>query len=122
MQSILGNTRKSDIAFFANGRIDITAYVAKLLNLHKGDVIDVMCDNGEYLLFVKHKNTIGRHEGMVYRTNKKGKHLRAYSSKLCNTMLKECNTSFKVKLCVGEVVNIPMVGNALPIITKNIIL
>ena len=63
MQSILGNTRKTDITFHTNGRIDISARVAGILSLQKGDVIDVMDGGEEFYIYVKlHAPTVGRHE------------------------------------------------------------
>ena len=47
MKSILGNTRKADITFHDNGRINISARVSKLLELSHGDVIDIMDGQGE---------------------------------------------------------------------------
>lgn len=64
MQSILGNTRKADITFHDNGRINISARVSKLLELSHGDVIDIMDGQGEIYLYVKHRvPVVGRHEG-----------------------------------------------------------
>ena len=47
MESILGNTRKADIVFYSSGRIDITSHIAKQLHLSRGDVLDIMSENGE---------------------------------------------------------------------------
>ena len=55
MQSILGNTRKADITFYASGRIDISARVAKHLQLSRGDVLDIMIDQDEFYLYVVHQ-------------------------------------------------------------------
>ncbi len=123
MQSILGNTRRADIIFNSSGRIDITARVAKSLDLQHGDVIDIMLAEGEWYLYVKHRTPkVGRHEGMVFRSNKKGHHCRAYSKTLCNAVLSECKVSDKVKLCVGKPVSLSYHGAALPIIIKYILL
>ena len=78
MQSILGNTRKTDITFRADGRIDIAARVASLLSLHKGDVIDVLDGGGELYLYVKlHAPTVGRHEAACFPTHARSRHFRA---------------------------------------------
>lgn len=123
MQSILGNTRKADIVFHSSGRIDITARVAKSLRLCHGDVVDITC-GGEWYLFVKHRApTVGRHEGMVFRSNAKGNHFRVWSRTLCRAVLDVCGaTGDKVKLCVGEPVSHSVYGVMLPIIIKYIIL
>lgn len=123
MQSILGNTRKADIVFRSSGRIDISARVAKSLGLQHGDVIDIMLDGGEWYLYIKHHSPVnGRHEGMVFRSNAKGNHFRVWSKALCNVVLKECKAIDKVKLCVGNPVNLYIYGTALPIIIKYILL
>ena len=102
MQSILGNTRKADITFYASGRIDISARVAKHLQLSRGDVLDIMIDQDEFYLYVRLRSPNGRHEAMVFPTNKAGNHFRTSSSRLCTAILQECKTTDKAKLCVGE--------------------
>ena len=44
-QSILGNTRRSDISFSPNGKIDISSRIVKALGMEKGDVIDMMVES-----------------------------------------------------------------------------
>jgi hypothetical protein len=123
MQSILGNTRKADIVFHSSGRIDITARVAKSLGLQHGDVVDIMLNSGEWYLYIKyHAPVYGRHEGMAYRSNARGNHFRVWSKALCNAILKECQASDKVKLCVSDPVDLYIYGKALPIIIKYILL
>jgi hypothetical protein len=84
-------------------------------------VIDVMVDGGEHYIYVKFHNPIGRHEGMVFKSNKSGHHYIASSIRLCRYMLSLCGCEDKVKLCCGEPINIDYYGIALPIITKNIL-
>ena len=67
MQSILGNTRKADITFYASGRIDISARVAKHLQLSRGDVLDIMIDQDEFYLYVRLRSPNGRHEAITPR-------------------------------------------------------
>lgn len=117
MQSILGNTRKADITFYASGRIDISARVAKHLQLSRGDVLDIMIDQDEFYLYVRLRSPNGRHEAMVFPTNKAGNHFRTSSSRLCTAILQECKTTDKAKLCVGEPTENEY-GKLLPIITK----
>ena len=45
MESLLGNTRKHDLSFFRDGHIDITARVAKCINIEEGDIIDIYWEN-----------------------------------------------------------------------------
>ena len=122
MQSILGNTRKADITFHATGRICISARVSKLLSLAHGDVIDIMQSNVETYLYVKHRAPIiGRHEGMVFRSNKNGSHCIASSIKLSRYILQRCGVSDKVRLCCGSPITLAHYGTALPIIVKYIL-
>lgn len=122
MQSILGNTRKADITFHRGGRINISARVSKLLNLTHGDVIDIMEGQGETYLYVKSRSPLGRHEGMVFRSNKNGNHCVASSIKLCRFIFGKCNGGGdKVRLCCGSPVELGIYGTALPIIIKYIL-
>ncbi len=119
MQSILGNnTRKADIIFFSTGRIDITARIAKYLQLSRGDVIDIMVDGCEYYLYVKRRTPMnGRYEAMVLPTNKRGNHFRAYSRRLCSAILRASGATDTARLCVGAPVD-STYGILLPIIIK----
>jgi hypothetical protein len=122
MESILGNSRKSDISFYANGEISISAHLAKSLSLANGDVIDLMKDNDEIYIYVKHRcPEYGKHQARVYRTNAKGNHFRCSSIKLCRFILAECNATDSVYLPIGSAINLTPYGIAFPIITKNII-
>lgn len=121
MKSILGNTRKADIAFHASGLIEITSRVARTLNIKSGDVLDILCDNGSWYLYVKYHSPFGTHGSMAYKSNKRGNHFRAYSKKLCAAVLAECRQTEKAKLCVGDTVTLDHYGTALPIIIHFII-
>ncbi len=123
MKSILGNTRKPDITFYSNGRIDITAGVVRQLGLSLGDVIDVMTDSEEYYLYVKYRTPIGRHEASVYPTGKNSHNFRTYSQSLCRAIYSECKACEepKLKLCCGEAIQQSDGKILLPIITKNIL-
>ncbi len=123
MEYMLGNTRRPDITFHSNGRIDVSSRVAKILGLADGDVIDIAYDNVEYYLYVKYKgNTlVGRHEGMIHPTNR-NKHycnnMRAYSKRLCGLILAMHRGVSEVRLPVGEVETRLGLGKVLPIIVR----
>lgn len=121
MTSTLENTRRPDITFHCDGRIDITARVAKALSLHPGDVIDIAHDGREYLLYVKHHNAVGLHEAQCAPTYK-GRtcnNLRAHSKRLCQAVLKVNGNYLEARLPVGEPINHPSLGTALPLIIKH---
>lgn len=119
MQSILGKTRKADISFHRSGRINISARVSKSLGLTHGDVVDIMEDQGEIYLYVKHRAlVVGRHEGRVFRSNKSGHHYVASSITLCRYIMSRCGGGDKVRLCCGTPVELQHYGTAFPIIIK----
>lgn len=121
MTSILDNTRRPDITFHSNGRIDITARVATALALQPGDTIDIARDTGEYYLYVKHRNAVGRHEAQCAPTYK-GRtcnNLRAHSKRLCQAVLKVNGNYLEARLPVGEPISHPSLGTALPLIIKH---
>jgi anaerobic selenocysteine-containing dehydrogenase len=75
MKSIIANSRKHDITFRSDGRIDISAHIARKLSLAPGDVIDIAEDGGELYLYAKLRagNYVGRHVGSVWATSKGGR-------------------------------------------------
>lgn len=123
MQSILGNTRKTDITFHAGGRIDISARVSGLLSLRRGDVIDILDGGDELFLYVRHRApTVGRHEAACFPTHQDSRHFRAWSDRLCHYMIKAAGRPLPcVRLSVGEPLPLPAVGTALPIIHKHVL-
>ncbi len=123
MQSILGNTRKTDITFRSDGRIDISAHVSKVLALQRGDVIDLLDGDGELYMYVKfHAPTVGRHEATCFPTHPNSRHFRAWSKRLCRAMIHASGSRLsKVELSVGTTVELAGVGTALPIIYRNVL-
>lgn len=124
MTNLLGNTRKPDITFYKNGRIDITARVAKALELSEGDVIDVAMERHEYLLYIKyhHDNVVGRHEAQCRETKRglrKCNNIRTYSKRLTDAILQASGTDLIARLPVGAVVQLESGITAIPIITRN---
>lgn len=91
----LVESRKHDICFHRNGKIDITAHVARALGLREGDVLAVGIDGEdycpEYYLYVRCRRECvqGRYEATCSSTVRKGgnsRFLRAYSKSICRTI------------------------------------
>jgi hypothetical protein len=121
MESLIGNTRRPDVTFYQNGRIDITSYVSRTLGVQAGDVIDIGHSQGEYYLYVRfHRdNCLGRHEGMC-ASSKQGSHnLRLYSKRICDVIFAVCKAQEKVQLAIGSPIEIEDVGIAVPLITRH---
>lgn len=98
MNRLLGNnTRRPDITFRADGRIDITSRIAKVLDLAPGDVIDVAeVFDGEFCLYVRHRACVcGRHEGRCYPVMKGYQHgaYRVWRKRLCDAVRAAANYS-----------------------------
>ena len=130
MTSLLPHSRKPDVSFYPDGRIDITARIAKELNLQQGDVIDVLTQGWKFLLYVRLRGTetTGRHEAQVYRTKQNSNNFRAYSRTITDVILEDCsswsrNHSMRVesaaRLPAGKTVNLENYGKAVPISTHN---
>ena len=125
MNHLLDNTRRHDITFNVSGRIEISARVTRALGLHPGDVIDVAIDEvgRECYLYIKHRaeKLSGRHKAQCYRTGR-GRtcnSLRAHSVELCRQMLDMRGYSaIQARLPVGDLIEIPGIGKALPIIIR----
>lgn len=124
MESLLSHSRKPDITFHRNGRIDISARIAHKLSLAKGDVIDVTVAENELMLFVKYKGTerIGRHEATVYPTSAGRGTFRTWSKAFVNSMMRiaQVSQADSLKLpCGKEVVRGEHIY--IPIIFRNIL-
>lgn len=105
MQSILKSNRRADISFSQSGQINLSAHLVKALDLHPGDAIDVKTDGHEYYLYVRSPASPGvRYEAQCFPSNKKGRHFRAYSRRLCKALLEACHHTGKVELATGETV------------------
>ncbi len=125
MKHLLENTRRHDITFNADGRIEISSRVTRALDLRQGDVIDVAVDerHRECYLYVKYRagQLSGRHQAQCYRTGKGHtcNSLRAHSVELCRQVLDMRGFSAtQARLPVGDPVEIPGTGKALPIIIR----
>lgn len=119
MESILVNSRKPDVTFYRDGRIDITSRVAKILQLHEGDVVDIGVHQGEYYLYVRNRftNIVGKHEAQCFASKKNSCNFRAYSKKICSAILQLSQAS-KARIPAGEVVELPEVGRTVPLIIR----
>ena len=118
---IIPTTRRGDITFHPDGRIDLTAHVAKALDLHPGDVVNIACDDdhpGEHYLYVSRRceETTGRH-ACTCRRVKAGNYLRLFSKSLSSHILQLCHATSRLSLRVGAPTTILGIGTALPLIT-----
>lgn len=110
MNSIVTSTsRRPDVAFFRSGRIDISARVAKILDLKQGDAIDIAREDDEYFLYVAHRAPLfGKFRGQCIRTNKRGGHFRTYSRDLSRAVFaitKSDSLRQKENISVGETIS-----------------
>lgn len=119
MESLLGNSRRPDVTFYADGRIDITSRVAKILHLKDGDVVDIGVHQNEYYLYVRNKacNLIGKHEAQCFASKKNSCNYRVYSRKLCSAILGISKTD-KARIPAGEATELPDIGVAVPLIIR----
>lgn len=56
MISIINKHRKHDFIFRDNGIIDVSAHVSRLLKMSRGDVVDIVSNDGELYITVTHKS------------------------------------------------------------------
>lgn len=116
MNNILKTTRRPDISFYPDGRIDITARVTKALSLQPGDVIDILTDGVEFYLYIKYKKALGRHHAQLFPTNKgMCNNLRAHSVALTKAI--GAVISLPARLMAGKPISSEY-GTIIPIITK----
>lgn len=122
MESLLGNTRKPDISFFKDGHINITARIAKSLNIEEGDVVDILKDDRELYLYVKAKSNdlVGLHTNRCRSTRRKEgyRNFRANCKRLCDAIFEICHGSEVVQLAAGECFEMENIGLVVPLITR----
>lgn len=129
MPNLLNRIRRPDVTFYPGGRIDISSRIAQKLSIQKGDVIDVLAEKGEYMLYVRLRAEgclIGRFEAQCYHANI-GKH-RAYNFRAHSRQLTEAvflasqgtkDYGKPLRLPAGEPVTIEGKGLAIPLIIRN---
>ena len=119
---IVTTTRKGDITFHSNGRMDIKAHVARTLDLKTGDVVNIV-ERGnyckEYYLYVvrRKEQVVGRHACTCHSVKNKGNYLRVFNKALTTFMLRLCHAEDKISVRVGSMETIQGIGAALPLIT-----
>lgn len=105
MENLVSNTRRPDITFHANGRIDISANIVKALDLKRGDSISVTTDGYEYLLYVAHRAGTGRFDAMCIPSNvkKTTNNFRAHSVRL----VKAVRNIIPAERNIGDILRLP---------------
>lgn len=124
MHSILQFTRRPDVTFYANGRIDITSRVAKAIGLHDGDVIDILEEiHGEYFIYIRHHadRVCGNHEATVHATKAGSRNFRCYSSRMCHYILSMHGINGKgaiLRAPAGRTINSDVYGPMMALVTR----
>jgi hypothetical protein len=114
---LIGCTRRTDVSIYANGRIELSSFVAKQLDIAPGDVVEVATDGREYYLYVAVRNPGCRHVAQCRPTNRGGRHYRFHSVKLARVLLDVIGSSDEAHLPVGSLVTLSGTS-ALTLITR----
>lgn len=86
MERIISRPRRCDITFRRDGRILITAGVARCLRLSGGDGLNIALRDGEWLLCAS-RGGRGRMIACCHPSHRGGRHLYAHSVALCRAVL-----------------------------------
>lgn len=125
VESLLGRTRRHDLRFCRNGRIDISSRVSRALGLRNGDVIDILHDvrtDDCWLYRAAHAGEHSRHEAQVLNPQRAhiGHAMRAHSVRLCRAVLALAKFSGDVlRIPAGTELETVEGHDALPIIIRN---
>lgn len=120
MDPIIKHNRRPDITFYRNGRITITARIARMLSLQQGDCINVMQDGQEYLLHVQPRPGCGNYVAACYRVKPGSNSFYCSSTFLCQHILEvaKCPDAVRAGFFIGYPMELE--GTVfLPIITLN---
>ena len=121
MQRIITISRRPDITFYPDGRIDITARIARAINLQHGDVIDIAINGTERYIYVRQRagQVNGRHFATVYATKNGSHNFRCYSRQLCQSMLSTATDSHRpLRIPAGQVIQHEQYGTMMALIYK----
>lgn len=104
MKSILPASRRHDVAFYVNGRIDISARIARRLSLAPGDVIDIAAIDGEWYLYVKLRagSYVGRYVGTVWSCAKGKGTFRTCSTAITRAVLHAAGATGRLRCPCGN--------------------
>jgi hypothetical protein len=123
IEKVLCKTKKADLTFFYNGKINITAHVSHSLGLNAGDAVNIAkVENGwtEYYLYIERRanEMRGQYEGVCAVTHGDGHNLRVFNCRLSRYILALCGTTEPVSLSIGEPEEVEGLGLAVPIIIR----
>ena len=81
MLPILTHSRKPDITFYNNGRIEVSRRLARILGIRKGDVLNLMQENNRHYLYLSSLAvwSNGSHEAACSPSAPGSRHFRAHS-------------------------------------------
>lgn len=103
MKKLLEHTYRPDITFNRNGIIRISSRLVKLLDIHRGDSINIAVSDGEYLLHTIHHDNSFLHVAKCFPSKKGSSNYRAQSAPLCRALMESLRiTCDKVSFTVGE--------------------
>ena len=125
MPKIITVTRCDDITFHPDGRIDLTAHVAKALSLCPGDVINIARIEGrfiEHYLYVARRSyeITGRHSCICHPVKNNGRYMRVFCKRLTRYVLSHSHSPTALRLRVGAITQVDGLGAALPLIGLSI--
>lgn len=93
MKMLLQSTRRPDISFCRDGRISVTAKVARALDIRPGDSINVAFQLDECFLVCEKHSGVGRHVAQCHPSNRGSRRLCANSVALARAMLDRCGVA-----------------------------
>lgn len=110
MKSLIKQARRPDVKFFRDGRIYITARVARDIGLEDTDAIDVACDNGKYYLYVARKKAPGGYVARCHSMKKGSRFMRCNSRDITDGILKAVGVKDRAYLLAGNPELLPEIG------------
>lgn len=108
LRSILRSTRRPDITFHNDGRVDISSRIVRALDMKPGDVIDILTGSGEIFLYVMipSRKVCGSHEAQCQPTKAGSRNFRASSVRLCREMLAISRESSRARFSSGDLTTV----------------
>lgn len=103
----LTSCRRSDLYFYRNGKIDISAKVSHELRLHPSDAINIRRQGDEFYLYVYRRNAPEGFRARVANTKNGCSFFRANCVELTRKVLSIMHDEFRSEVFTGETVSMP---------------
>ncbi|ROT08384.1 hypothetical protein EEL33_04845 [Muribaculaceae bacterium Isolate-037 (Harlan)] len=105
LKSIIPSTRRADVTFSVDGRIDISSHVVTALDIQPGDVLDVLAASDGSLFAgvrIPAESVVGNHRMACYPTKRGSRNYRTHCAEMAREILLRTFQPVRARFAAGE--------------------